>query len=147
MKAQDVSPEAVADLSERGLITARLNGEDIALTPGLIKTHGRQTFLTLSRAGDAQRWDDPHRVLRTLGHAHYGLSLSFLLGMIFIDDVALLAREGLIHALTEHDTVDLGDARQPFNGSQKLILPGGAEVWISAVIVRTTRTGQLYCER
>jgi len=147
LKSQDVSPESVSDLAERGLIVAKLNGEEIDLTPGLIKTYRRRVFLTLSKAGESYYWNDPHRVLRSLGKAQYGLSLTFLLGMILFDDITDLARTGLIHAFTEDDTVDLGAARQQWAGSAKVVLPGGGELWTNAVIVRTTRTGQLYCER
>ncbi|MFI7547258.1 hypothetical protein [Actinoplanes sp. NPDC049599] len=147
LKSQDVSAEAVTGLAERGLIVAKLRGEQIDLTPGLIKTYRRQMFLHLSKAGESYYWHDPHRVLRSLGKARHGLSLTYVLGMILFDDVTGLAREGLIHALTEHDTVDLASARQRWAGSAKVVLPGGAELWTNAVIVRTTRTGQLFCER
>jgi hypothetical protein len=147
LKSQDASPEALCDMAERGLIEAKLNGEEIDLTPGLIKTHRRSIYLHLARAGESYYWNDPHRVLRALGRARYGLSLGYVLGMILFEDLAALHRKGLVYALTEDDTVDLGNARQPWSGSTRLLLPGGAEVWNGAVIVRTTRTGQLYCER
>lgn len=149
MKSQEVSPESVCDLAERGLIVARHNGEEIDLTPGLIKTYSRRTFVTLSKAGDSYYWHDPRRVLRSPGRSRYGLSLTYLLGMVVFDDLTDLARKGLIHALTEDDLlpVDLADARQPWAGSGKVVLPGGAEMWTDAVIVRTTKAGQLYVER
>ncbi|GAA4719052.1 hypothetical protein [Phytohabitans rumicis] len=147
LKSQDASPEAVSDLAERGLIHARLNGEEIDLTPGLIKTHRRNMYLHLSKAGESYYANDPHRVLRALGQTSHGLTLTYLLGMILFEDLAELHREGTLYALTDDDTVDLGNARQSWTGSAKLILPGDAEVWINAVIVRTTKTGQLYCER
>jgi hypothetical protein len=147
MKSQEASPEAVTDLAERGLIVAKLNGEEIDLTPGLIKTYRRRMFLNLSKAGESYHWNDPHRVLRSLGKARHGLSLTYVLGMVLFDDLTELAREGLIYALTEDDTVDLSDASQRWHGSAKVVLPGGAELWTNAVIVRTTKTGQLYCER
>jgi hypothetical protein len=147
LKAQDASPEAVSDMAERGLIHARLNGDEVDLTPGLIKTHRRSMYLHLSAAGESYYRHDPHRVLRSLGQTKHGLTLAYLLGVILFEDLAGLHREGLLHARTEDDTVDLGNARQPWAGSSKLLLPGGAEVWSSAVIVRNTKTGQLYCER
>ncbi|GAA2579582.1 hypothetical protein GCM10010435_65970 [Winogradskya consettensis] len=147
LKAQDVSPESVCDLAERGLIVAKLDGEQIDLTPGLIKTYRRKMFLYLSPAGEAYYWNDPHRVLRVVGRFRHGVTLPHLLGMVLFDDVAKLAREGMIHALTEDDPIDLGDAHQRWANSAKLVLPGGAELWINAVTVRATRAGQLYCER
>jgi len=147
MKAQDVSPESVCDLVERGLIVAKLNGEDIDLTPGLIKTYRRKISLNLTRAGESYQWSDPHRVLRSVGRARHGLSLSYVLGMILFDDLTALAREGLIYALTEDNTVDLANAHQRWEGSSRIVLSGGGELWNNAVIVRTTKTGQLYCER
>ncbi|MDQ7906863.1 hypothetical protein RB614_20315 [Phytohabitans sp. ZYX-F-186] len=147
LKSQDASPEAVSDMAERGLILATLDGEQIDLTPGLIKTHRRSMFLHLAPAGESYYWNDPHRVLRSLGRTTHGLTLTYLLGMILFEDIAELHREGMLYALTEDDTIDLSEARQPFAGSSKLILPGGAEVWIDVVIVRTTNKGQLYCER
>jgi hypothetical protein len=148
LKQQDASPEAVCDLAERGLIVTTLNGEEVDdLTPGLIKTYRRKMYLTRSRAGESYIWNDPHRVLRSLGKARHGLSLTYLLGMILFDDLTGLAREGLIRAWTEDDMVDLGNAHQIWHGSARVVLPGGAEVWTNAVRVQTTKTGQLYCER
>nr|BFE69824.1 hypothetical protein GCM10020092_031250 [Actinoplanes digitatis] len=150
LKQQDVSPEAVCDLAERGLIVTKLNGEEIDdLTPGLIKTYRRKMFLTRSKAGESYIWNDPHRVLRSPGRSRHGLSLTFMLGMISFDDLVSLAREGLIYALAEDDLapVDLANARQRWVGSAKVVLPGGAEVWTNAVIVRTTKAGQRYVER
>jgi hypothetical protein len=148
LKQQDVSPEAVCDLAERGLIVTKLNGEEINdLTPGLIKTYRRKLYLTRSNAGESYIWHDPHRVLRTPGRSHGGLTLTFMLGMIAFEDLVELAREGLIYALTEDDTIDLADARQPWHGSSKVILPGGAEVWTNQITIRTTKAGQLYVER
>jgi hypothetical protein len=148
VKSQGVSPEAVCDMAERGLITVKLNGEGVDnLTPGLIKTHSRDLQLRLSKAGESYYWGDPHRVLGSLGRTTQGLTLTFMLGMILFEDVVELAGERLIQALTEADTVDLVNARQPWSGSSKLVLPGGAEVWINSVRVQTTKAGQLYCHR
>ncbi|MFF5293650.1 hypothetical protein [Paractinoplanes globisporus] len=148
LKQQDVSPEAVCDLAERGLIVVKLNGEEVDdLTPGLIKTYRRKMFLTRSKAGESYIWNDAHRVLRSPGRSRHGLSLTFLLGMVGFDDLVELAREGLIYALTEDDTIDLANARQRWAGSSKVVLSGGGEVWTNAVIVRTTKAGQLYVER
>lgn len=148
LKQQDVSPEAVCDLAERGLIVTKLNGEVVDdLTPGLIKTYRRKLYLTRSNAGESYFWNDPHRVLRSPGRSRIGLSLTYMLGMILFDDLVELAREGLLYALTEDDTIDLANARQRWHGSSKIVLPGGAEVWTNAVIVRTTKAGQLYVER
>jgi len=146
LKSQEVSPESVTELAERGLIAAKLNGDDIDLTPGLIKTYRRSVYLRLSNAGESYYWNDPHRVLRSLGKAHHGLSLSYLLGMIVFDDVAELHRQGLVHALTEDTTVDLDSARQRWADSPVLVLPGGGEVFTNAVMVRTTKTGQRYSD-
>jgi hypothetical protein len=147
MKQQDVSPESVCDLVERGLVVAKLNGEDIDLTPGLIKTYRRKISLNLTRAGESYQWSDPHRVLRSPGRSRHGVSLTFMLGMVLFDDLVELAREGLVYALTEDDTIDLASAHQKWAGSSKVVLPGGAEVWTNQVIVRTTKAGQLYVER
>ncbi|WP_250000277.1 hypothetical protein [Actinoplanes sp. M2I2] len=148
LKQQDVSPEAVCDLAERGLIVVKLSGDEVNdLTPGLIKTYRRKLYLTRSHTGESYIWQDPHRVLRAPGRSHGGLSLTFMLGMIGFEDLAELAREGLIYALTEDDTIDLAEARQPWTGSSKVILPGGAEVWTNQIVIRTTRAGQLYVER
>lgn len=147
MKTQEVSPEVMSGLAERGLIVAKLDGEAIDLTPGLIKTHRRRIFLTLSHAGESYYWNDPHRVLRSLGKVRHGLSLTFLLGMVEFDDLTALARKHLLQALTKDDTIDLGDARQRWHGSAKIVLPGGGELWTNAVIIQATKTGKLYCER
>jgi hypothetical protein len=147
LKSQDVSPETVCGLAERGLIVAKLDGEGIDLTPGLIKTHRRDIHVRLSKTGESCYWNSPRRVLGSLGRAKHGLSLSYLLGMILFDDVVELHREGLLDAVTETAAVDLGNARQPWPGSTKLALPGGEEVWISSVRVRATATGRLYSHR
>ncbi|MCO8274781.1 hypothetical protein M1L60_29715 [Actinoplanes sp. TRM 88003] len=148
LKTQDVTPETVCELVERGLIVAKLNSEEIDLTPGLIKTHRRRLILRLSKAGESYYWENPHRVLRSLSNARIGLHLSYLLGMVLFEDLAELHREGMIEAFTEDgDEIELGNARQPFSGSLRLLLPGGAEAWVSAVVVRITRAGQLYAER
>ena len=147
LKKQDASPEAVVDLSERGLIVAKLDGDEIDLTPGLIKTYRRTVVLGLSRAGEFFPGEDPHRVLRSIGRSRHGLCLTYLLGMIALDDLAELAREGLICAETAHEPVDLSDARQTWRGSLTVTLPGGEELLKNDVNVRTNKTGQLYCER
>ena len=148
LKQQEVSPEAVCDLAERGLIVTKLNGDEVDdLTPGLIKTYRRKLFLTMSTVGQSYVWNDPHRVLRSPGRARNGLSLTYMLGMLFIEDLAGLSREGLITAATEDDTIDLDGAHRPFSGSSRVILSGGAEVWTDHVIIRTTKAGQLYVER
>jgi hypothetical protein len=148
LKTQDVTPETVCELVERGLIVARLGSEDIDLTPGLIKTHRRRLFLKLSKAGESFYWNDSHRVLRSLGGARIGLSLSFVLGMVHMEDIAELHREGMIEAFTEDgDLIDLSNARLPWANSQRLMLGHGAEVWINAVYLRLTPAGRRYCNR
>ncbi|SNY53694.1 hypothetical protein [Paractinoplanes atraurantiacus] len=148
LKQQDASPEAVCDLAERGLIVAKLHGDEVErLTPGLIKTYRQRIYLTMSRQGESYANDDPHRVLRSPGRSRMGLSLSYMLGMIAMDELTDLVRWGLLEAVTVDDTIDLADARQRWPGSSYVILPGGAEVHTHDVIIRTTRAGQLYVER
>ncbi|WP_249999969.1 hypothetical protein [Actinoplanes sp. M2I2] len=147
IKGQEVSPEALCDLVERGLVVAKLNGEELDLTPGLIKTYRRSIHVRLSKAGESWYWDDPHRVLRSVGQARIGLTLSYLLGMVAFEDLAELHRAGLIEAITADEPIDLGNARPRYAGSFRLVLPGGGELWNSAVVVKATKTGRLYAER
>lgn len=150
VKTQDADNDSLFELEGRGLIQATLSGDEIELPIGRSR-YAKQIRLKLTLAGRYRCDNSPlPRILRSLNRTKVGHTLTYLLGMALLDDLAEMARAGLIAAADDVGRVDLSCAR-PVHGLTyriALVALAGTDIaYPDRIAVQITARGREFVPR